>query len=78
MNKTTMLKLFYVKWLIDNGCVIFFFGNKLFLETHEDNMKFVILFLTEKSTRMSAKMKYPPELQLFANLEDNSRACTID
>lgn len=48
MNKTTMLKLFYVNGLIDNGCVIFF-GNKLFLETHEDNMKFVILFLTERA-----------------------------
>lgn len=39
----------YVIGLIDNGCVIFFFGNKLFLETHEDNMKFVILFLTERA-----------------------------
>lgn len=49
MNKIIMLKLFYVIGLIDNGCVIFFFGNKLFFEMYEDNMKFVILFLIEKS-----------------------------
>lgn len=62
MNKIIMLKLFYVIGLIDNGCVIFFFGNKLFFEMYEDNMKFVILFLMEKSICMFVKMKYLFEL----------------